>query len=73
MHTVAPLRNDLHLSYLRTSGMVQGGSRPCSSKSFGSHALAAASHGPESAHLGLEKTNAERATRRPHLESAALL
>lgn len=38
------LQNDLHLSYLRSSGIVQGGSSPCSSKSFGSHALLAAAH-----------------------------
>lgn len=39
------LQNDLHLSYLRSSGIVQGGSRPCSSKSFGSDALLVAAHG----------------------------
>lgn len=38
------LQNDLHLSYLRSSGIVQGGSRPCSSKSFGSDALLVAAH-----------------------------
>lgn len=38
------LQNDLHLSYLRSSGIVQGGSRPCSSKSFGKDALLVAAH-----------------------------
>lgn len=37
-------KNDLHLSYLRSSGIVEGGSRPCSSKSFGSDALLVAAH-----------------------------
>ena len=38
------LQDDLHLSYLRSGGIVQGGWRPRSSKPFGSDALLAAAH-----------------------------
>lgn len=33
------LRNDLNLSYLRSSSIVQGGWGPCSSESFGRDGL----------------------------------
>lgn len=41
-----PLQDDLHLSYLRSGGIVQGGWRPRSSKPFGSDALLAAADAP---------------------------
>ena len=40
------LQDDLHSSYLRSGGIVQGGSRPRSSRPFGSDALLAAAHAP---------------------------
>lgn len=48
-------KNDLHLSYLRSSGIVQGGSRPCSSKSFGSDALRVAARAHRTANPGWGK------------------
>lgn len=38
-YSIFTLQNELHLSYFRSSGMVQGGFRPCFTKSFGNHVL----------------------------------
>lgn len=64
------LQNDLHLSYLRSSGIVQGGSRPCSSKSFGRDALLAAAHALGMVEFGGWRDIAQNSERRSILVGA---